>query len=156
MRSPIVHNGIVIVSGLGLPITGFRVANKAGQWSTEDAWVNSDVTMDMSTGVVIGDSLFGFSAKNAGQYFALDANTGQTQWLSAPRIAENTAVVKAGNLWVGLTTEAELFIARANTKEMEVLKRYTVADSATWAQPVLSGQRVFIKDLTNVSLWTLN
>jgi hypothetical protein len=36
------------------------------------------------------------------------------------------------------------------------LKRYTVADTATWAQPVLSGRRVFIKDLSTVSLWTLN
>jgi hypothetical protein len=154
--TPIVHNQIVIVSGLGMPVTGFKVQNKAGQWTSEDVWVNNDANMDMSTGVIIGDSLFGFSAKNAGQYFALDANTGQTQWLSAPRIAENAAVVHAGNHWLALTTEAELIVARANVKEMEILKRYTVADSATWAQPVLSGDRVFIKDLSTVSLWTLN
>jgi len=154
--TPIVHNQIVIISGLGLPITGFKVFKKGGQWAAEDVWVNNDTNMDMSTGVVIGDSLFGFSAKNAGQYFALDANTGQTQWLSAPRIAENAAVVRTGNLWMALTTEAELIISRANPKEMEILKRYTVADSATWAQPVLSGNRVFIKDLSAISLWTLN
>lgn len=154
--TPIVHNQVVIVSGLGLPVTGFRVINKGGQWVSEDVWVNNDISMDMSTGVVIGDSLYGFSAKNSGQYFAVDANTGQTQWLSAPRIAENAAVVRAGNLWFMLDTEAQLSVARANPKEMEVLKRYTVADSATWAQPVLSGQRVFIKDLSTISLWTLN
>ena len=147
---------IVIVSGLGMPITGFRVSNKAGQWTTEDAWVNNDTTMDMSTGVVIGDTLFGFSPRNSGQYFAIDANTGQTQWLSAPRIAENAAVVRAGNLWFALDTEAKLSVARANAKQMEVLKTYTVAESATWAQPVLSGQRVFVKDLSAISLWTLN
>jgi hypothetical protein len=48
--TPIVHNQIVIVSGLGLPVTGFKVINKGGQWSSEDVWVNNDVTMDMSTG----------------------------------------------------------------------------------------------------------
>jgi outer membrane protein assembly factor BamB len=154
--TPIVHNQIVIVSGLGLPVTGFRVMSKAGQWTSEDVWVNDDVTMDMSTGVVIGDALYGFSARNSGQYFALDANTGQTLWLSAPRIAENAAVVRAGNLWFALDTEATLSVVRANLKEFEVVKRYTVAESATWAQPVLSGQRVFIKDLSTVSLWTLN
>ena len=154
--TPIVHNQIVIVSGLGMPVIGFRVANKAGQWASEDVWTNNDVTMDMSTGVVIGNSLFGFSAKNAGQYFAIDANTGQTQWLSAPRIAENAAVVRAGNLWFALDTEAKLSVARANPKQMEILKSYTVAESATWAQPVLSGRRVFIKDLSAISLWTLN
>ena len=154
--TPIVHNQIVIVSGLGLPVTGFRVMSKGGQWTSEDVWVNNDVTMDMSTGVVIGNALYGFSARNSGQYFALDANTGQTLWLSAPRIAENAAVVRAGNLWFALDTEATLSVVRANAKEFEVVKRYTVAESATWAQPVLSGQRVFIKDLSTISLWTLN
>ncbi|MBY0494866.1 MAG: PQQ-like beta-propeller repeat protein [Cyanobacteria bacterium] len=154
--TPIVHNQIVIVSGLGLPVSGFKVINRAGQWSTEDVWVNNDTTMDMSTGVVIGNTLYGFSPRNSGQYFAIDANTGQTQWLSEPRQGENAAVVCAGDLWFALGTGAELIVARANPKQMEVLKRYDVADSATWAQPVLSGQRVFIKDLSTISLWTLN
>lgn len=154
--TPIVHNQIVIVSGLGMPVSGFRVFNKAGQWSTEDVWVNNDVTMDMSTGVVIGNSLYGFSPRNSGQYFAIDANTGQTAWLSEPRQGDNAAVVRAGDLWFALGTGAELIVAKANPKQFEVLKRYDVADSATWAQPVLSGQRVFIKDLSTISLWTLN
>ncbi len=124
-----------------MPVSGFRVFNKAGQWSTEDVWVNNDATMDMSTGVVIGDSLFGFSPRNSGQYFAIDANTGQTAWLSEPRQGDNAAVVRAGDLWFALDTSAELKVARANAKQFEILKRYDVADSATWAQPVLSGQR---------------
>ena len=164
--TPIVHNvsvsgsggtsQIVIVSGLGMPVSGFRVINRAGQWSTEDVWVNNDTTMDMSTGVVIGNSLYGFSPRNSGQYFAIDANTGQTQWLSEPRQGDNAAVVRAGDLWFALGTGAELIVARGNPRQLEILKRYDVADSATWAQPVLSGQRVFIKDLSTVSLWTLN
>jgi outer membrane protein assembly factor BamB len=154
--TPIVHNQIVISSGLGLPVTGFRVINKAGQWSSEDVWTNNDVTMDMSTGVVIGNALYGFSARNAGQFFAIDANTGQTLWLSEPRQTENAAVVRAGDTWFALNTEAQLMVMRANPKQMEVLKRYEVAQSATWAQPVLAGQRVLIKDLSAISLWTLN
>jgi outer membrane protein assembly factor BamB len=154
--TPVVHNQIVIVSGLGMPVTGFKVINKGGTWSSEDTWVNNDVTMDMSTGVVIGDSLFGFSARNSGQFFALDANTGQTLWLSEPRQAENAAIVRAGDIWFALENDAELNVIRANPKQFEVLKKYTVANGETWAQPVLSGQRVFIKDLSAVSLWTLN
>jgi outer membrane protein assembly factor BamB len=83
--TPIVHNQILIVSGLGMPVSGLRVFNKSGQWATEDVWVNNDTTMDMSTGVVIGNSLYGFSPRNSGQFFAIDANTGQTLWLSEPR-----------------------------------------------------------------------
>jgi outer membrane protein assembly factor BamB len=149
-------NRIIIVSGLGMPVSGFRVFNKAGQWSTEDVWVNNDVTMDMSTGVVAGNSLYGFSPRNSGQYFAIDANTGQTHWLSEPRQGDNAAVVRAGDLWFALETDAQLVVARANPKQFEIVKRYEVASSATWAQPVLSGQRLFIKDVSTISLWTLN
>ena len=166
--TPIIHGQTIIVSGLGLPVTGFRVASRAprgprradfARWGGvdfEDVWTNDEVTMDMSTGVLIGSSLFGFSPRNSGQFFAIDANTGQTQWLSEPRQGDNAAVVRAGDLWFALETDAELVVARANPKQFEILKRYTVADSATWAQPVLSGQRVFVKDVSNISLWTLN
>lgn len=164
--TPIVHSlpspnsgpasQIIIVSGLGMPITGFKVMNKGGQWTSEDVWVNNDAGMDMSTGVVGGNTLYGFSHRNSGQYFAIDANSGQTLWLSEPRQAENAAVVRSGNLWFTLDTLAELKVVRANPKQFEIVKRYTVADSATWAQPVLAGQRILVKDLSTISLWTLN
>jgi len=154
--TPIVVGQTLIISGLGMPVTAFRLFNRGGEWTAEDTWVNNDVTMDMSTGVVIGQSLFGFSPRNSGQFFAIDANTGQTQWLSEPRQGENAAIVKAGDLWFALEADAELVIARANPKQFEILKRYTVASSATWAQPVLAGQRLFVKDVNSIALWTLN
>jgi hypothetical protein len=36
------------------------------------------------------------------------------------------------------------------------MKTYTVANSATWAPPVISGNRIFVKDIDTLSLWTLN
>ncbi len=154
--TPIVVGQLLIVSGLGMPVSAFRVFNRSGEWVQEAAWENADVNMDMSTGVVIGTTLYGFSAKNSGQFFAVDANTGETRWLSAARQSENAAVVRAGDLWFALTAEAELMVARANPSQLEVLKRYTVATSATWAQPVLAGQRLLVKDVSSISLWTIN
>ena len=72
------------------------------------------------------------------------------------RQGDNAAVVRAGEWWFALETDAELVVARANPKQFEIVKRYTVADSATWAQPVLSGNRVFVKDVSTISLWTLD
>jgi hypothetical protein len=34
--------------------------------------------------------------------------------------------------------------------------RYTVAGSATWAQPAVSGDRILVKDVDSVSLWTID
>lgn len=154
--TPVLHGQVVIVSGLGRSINAFTVAKRGNQWATEDVWENAEATMDMSTGVLIGTTLFGFSPRNSGQFFALDANTGKTLWLSDGRQAENAAVVRVGNVWLALEDDAELVVARGNTSKFEPLRRYSVAESATWAQPVVSGGRVFVKDVSSVALWTLN
>ena len=52
--------------------------------------------------------------------------------------------------------DAELIVARSSRNGFEPLKRYIVADSATWAQPAVSGNRIFVKDVSSLSLWTLN
>ena len=154
--TPILHGPTVIISGLGMPVTAFRVMKRGDQWVSENVWENNDVTMDMSTGVLAGTTLFGFSPRNSGQFFAIDANTGQTLWLSEGRQADNAAVVRAGDVWLALQADAQLIVARGNPKQFEILRRYTVANSATWAPPVLSGERVFVKDLNSITLWTLN
>jgi hypothetical protein len=54
-----------------------------------------------------------------------------------------------------LSDDAELFVVRSSQTGFELLKRYTIADSATWAQPAISDNRVFIKDVTSLAMWTL-
>jgi hypothetical protein len=48
-----------------------------------------------------------------------------------------------------------MIVARSSRSQFEEIHRYTVADSATWAQPAVSGNRVFIKDMSSLGLWTL-
>ena len=38
----------------------------------------------------------------------------------------------------------------------DVIRRYTVAQSATWTQPTISGNRLYIKDVSTLALWTLD
>jgi outer membrane protein assembly factor BamB len=153
--TPIVIDNRVIVSGLEKSVTAFTVVRRDGSYATEDIWDNAEVTMDMSTGVVIDKTLYGFSPRSSGQFFALDVETGKTLWLTEGRVADNAAIVRAGTLWVALEDDAELVIARANRGKYEPIRRYTVAESATWAQPVISGGRLFVKDEASVALWAL-
>ena len=110
----------------------------------------------MSNGVAIDGVLFDLSHLNRGQYFALDLNTGRALWLGEPRQAENTAIVRAGKTIFSLEDDAELVIIRSSRTGFEPLERYKVATSETWAQPAISGNRVFIKDVSSLTLWTLD
>jgi outer membrane protein assembly factor BamB len=153
--TPIAYGDELIVSSQAMGIAALKPARRGGKWVVDVVWETKDVSLFLSNPVIVGDTLFGLSERARGQFFALDANTGKVLWLSQPRQASNTAVVKAGSLLLLLNDDGELIVARSSKTGFEPLKRYTVADTATWAQPAVSGNRIFVKDATSLSLWTL-
>ena len=153
--TPILYDGTLLVTGHDLGTARIRPVRNGAAWTVETLWETQDVGMFMSNPVLLGDTLYGLSHKASGQFFALDARSGKVLWLGEPRQATNTAVVKAGNLLFLLNDDAELIVAGASPTGIEPVRRYTVADSATWAQPTISGNRVFIKDVAHLALWTV-
>jgi hypothetical protein len=153
---PISHGDTLIVSATMAGVVAIKPQLTDGVWVVEKAWETSAVEMYISHPVVIGDTLFGFSRRASGQLFALDARNGRVLWLGEPRFATNVAFAKAGDLLFVLKDDAELVIARPSTSGLEALKTYEVASSATWAQPVFSGQRLFVKDVSTLALWALD
>jgi len=62
----------------------------------------------------------------------------------------------AHHLLFSLEEDGELIIARNSRTAFEPLRRYKVSDAATWGQPSYSGNRVFVKDVSSLALWTTN
>ena len=155
-QTPIQYGNYIIQAGRGNGITAFRVTRKGGVWTTENVWHTDDVSVHMANGVVLDGVLFGLSHLNSGQYFGLDLDSGQVLWKSTPRQAENAAIVRAGYTIFSLEDDAELLVLKNSRTGFEPIDRYDVATSATWAQPVVSGNRLFVKDVTSLILWTLN
>ena len=152
--TPVLSNDTIIASSPDRVIA-FRPRLRDGVWSVETMWETKDVSTYLSTPVVVNGVLYGLSTKARGQFYAIDAKTGQVLWLGSPREADNTALVKAGQLLFLLNDDAELIVARASRKAFDPIARYIVADSATWAQPVISGDRIFVKDVASLTLWTI-
>jgi outer membrane protein assembly factor BamB len=155
-NTPVVAGDLLIVSSNGPPTSALRVSKKGTQWLVETAWENADVPMRLSDAVVAGDVLFGISTRNSGQYFALDVKTGKTLWTSEGRQAAHAAIARSGDLFFSMEEDGELVVARNSRTGFEPLRRYKLSEAATWAQPSYSGNRVFVKDLSTLSLWTLN
>jgi outer membrane protein assembly factor BamB len=154
--TPVLHRETIIVSGHHRGIMALKPVRREGNWVVEVVWETNEASMFLSNPVVIGDTLFGLSHRNSGQFFALDASTGRMLWLDQPRRATNSALVKADDLLFFLNDDAELIVARSSRTGFEPLKRYSVADSATWAQPAISGNRIFVKDVSSLALWSLD
>jgi outer membrane protein assembly factor BamB len=154
--TPIISGDIVIVSAHDTGVRAFRPVKQGDAWSTETAWEVSDVEMKLSNPVVVGDTLYGLSQKNSGQLFALDPRSGKVLWVGKQREAAHTSFVKSGDLLFLLHDDGRLVVAKSSRTAFEPLKTYTVADSATWAQPTLSRNRIFVKDVSSLALWTVD
>jgi hypothetical protein len=64
-------------------------------------------------------------------------------------------VVDAGSVLFALTPAAQLIAFAPGGSAFTELARIKVSDSPTQAYPIISGQRIFIKDQDSVTLWTL-
>jgi len=65
------------------------------------------------------------------------------------------SIVDAGSVLLALTPSSELVAFEPTDKAFTELGRIKVADSPTYAYPVASKNRIFIKDQDSVMLLTL-
>ena len=147
--------GTIVYSGLDQGIRAIRPRRQAGRWTADEAWRNDELAMYMSSPVLDGKRLFGFSHKKKGEFFCLDIETGQTLWRSEGRQGENAALVAVGRDLLLLKDDAELVVIRMDADRFAPVATYSVAPSPTWAHPVPTARGVLVKDLDSLALLRL-
>jgi hypothetical protein len=65
------------------------------------------------------------------------------------------SIVAAGAVLMALTPAGTLVVFEASGKEFKQLASYKVAAGGTYAYPVISGNRIFVKDSNALTLYTV-
>jgi outer membrane protein assembly factor BamB len=111
----------------------------------------------MSTPVLDGDLLFGMSVRGRGCFFCLDARNGKTLWESdEAQGCAYASVLNAGGVWLFLTENGRLVVAKPNGTKYEPIAEYKVSDRQTWAHPVFRGDHILIRDQTVLRALTIS
>ena len=170
-QTPNIFNDMVIQTGRGNGITAFRVIREGNAWTTEDVWHTDDVSLHMANAVVSDGVMYGLSHLNSGQYFGLDLTTGAVLWTSAPRQAAHASLVRTDGAILSLEDDGELVVLERSWTAFAPLRRYDVGgggdaddkadiesieDIETWTLPTVSGNRLFVKDVRTLALWTVD
>jgi outer membrane protein assembly factor BamB len=148
--TPIWTGTHLIVSGVRQGTHAYTLTRTAGKWQAAQAWKNADVAMYMSTPVLADGILYGLSAKNKGQIFALDAAAGTVKWRTEGRAADQAAILLTATNVLVQTTGGELLILKRSPAKYEEEKRYGVADGATWAVPAILPDALIVRDAGGV------
>jgi outer membrane protein assembly factor BamB len=150
-NTAVVYKDMLIFSLEGQGVVAVRPVRAGAGWTTQEVWRNSENELYMNSPVLHGTRLFGLSVRRKGQFFALDAETGKTLWQGPGRAGENAAIINLDGMLLALTNDANLIALPANAKDYEPAARYTVANSPTWAHPVVFGDRILVKDETTLA-----
>jgi outer membrane protein assembly factor BamB len=107
------------------------------------------------TPVLKDGRLFGISG--GGNFFCLDAKTGQKLWVSTDRFGERGfgALVAAGPSIMALISSGELIVFNPSDKAYEEVARMKVSNTPTYTYPIPAGNRLFVKDMNAVMMYGL-
>jgi outer membrane protein assembly factor BamB len=152
--TPVVAGDLLVVSGVRKGTLGYKIAKSGAAFAATQAWQNTDLSMYMSSPVVDGGFVYGFSNKRKGQLFCLDAATGTMKWATEGRAGQNASLQSVGADLVVLLAEGDLLVVKRNPEKYEELRRYKVGDG-TWGQPVVLGNQVIVRDSSSVSAFSL-
>ncbi len=147
----VAYKDLLILSRQEQGLAAVRLVKQGNEIKPQEVWQNTEHQLYLNSPVLQGNLLFGLSVRQKGQFFAIDADTGKTLWRSPGRMGENAAIVNLrGKVLLLLTNDANLIVLPVNAKEYAPTAHYTVADSPTWAHPVVIGNRILIKDETTL------
>jgi outer membrane protein assembly factor BamB len=145
--TPIVSGQTVICSG-----TAIKVDRQGDAFATSELW-KSESPAPFNTPVLKEGLLYGLSARR--NFFCMDARSGQVLWTDPTVRGECGEVLDAGPVQLALTSDMDLAAFKPDGKQYVELAKYKVADTPTWAYPILAGKRVYVKDRESLTLWML-
>jgi outer membrane protein assembly factor BamB len=153
--TPIVDGQTVIYTGAGRGAKAVKIEKQADGFEAKELWSNPDLGPQFNTPVLKDGLLFGLS--NRGNLYCINAQIGKTAWTDAtPRGRGGfAAIVDVGSCLLALPSNSELLVFKPSDKQYEELARIKVADTPTYAHPVVAGNRIFVRDQDAVTLWTL-
>jgi len=153
--TPIIDGQTVIFTGAARGTKAVKIEKQGKSFTTKELWSNAEVEVQFNTPILKEGLLFGFS--NLGNFFCLNAQTGQTAWIDSVRQARGgfAAILDVGSAILALPSNSELIAFKPVDKEYTELIRIKIADTPTYAHPVIAGNRIYMKDQETLMMWTI-
>lgn len=149
--TPIVDGQTVIYTGQARGTKAVKIEKQGDSFVAKELWSNADLGTQFNSPVLKDGLLYGLSDR--GNFFCINAKTGETAWTDTAKRGNFGAIVDAGSVIFALASNSELIALKLGDKQYEELARVKVASTPTYAHPIIAGKRVFVKDQDSVTLW---
>jgi len=153
--TPIIDGQTVIYTGAGRGAKAVKVEKQGDGFVANELWSNAELAPQYNTPVLTEGMLFGLTS--SGNLYCINAKTGQTAWTDETQRDRSGfgAIVSAGSCLMALPSSSELIVYKPSDKEYSELAAIKVSETPSYSCPVISGNRIFIKDQDAVTMFVV-
>jgi outer membrane protein assembly factor BamB len=164
--TPIIDGQTVICSSQPGGTVAFKIEKEGDGFTAKELWKKSHAAGIYNTPVLKDGLLYGLSPSPTAaaarmhqppnNFFCMNAQTGEELWTDKALRGECGAVLDAGSVLLALTSDSNLVAFKPSNKEYTELAKIKVADTETWAYPIVAGNRIFVKDHESLIAWAID
>lgn len=148
--TPVVAGDTVIFAG-----TAFAISKSGDKFTVKEIWKEGQ-PHQYNTPVLKDGKLYGLTGRGqSSKLFCQDAKSGEVLWTDPTSRGECGEIYDVGPALVALTSDSNLLVFKTSDKGYEEIAKYKVADTPTWASPILTGKRIVVKDRDSVIAWSV-
>jgi len=152
--SPVVDQNKIYYTGLNNGVNAIEIKKEGNSFTVNKLWTNPDFSTGFSTPLLKDGFLYGLS--NQSRLFCINASTGQTAWKDETPLQNFGSLVDAGSVIIVLTSNSNFVVLKPDGQKYNQVALIKLAESSIYAHPVLSGNRIFIKDNESLTLFTID
>jgi outer membrane protein assembly factor BamB len=151
--SPYIDGNKIYYSGQGTGSKAIAVSKDGDQFITSELWSNPLVGAKWNTPVLKNGYLYGFSDQR--RIYCLNASTGQTAWIDNATNSDFATLVDCGSVLIGFPATGNLIVLKPDPVAYTEIAKYKVADTQVYTFPVISGNKVYVKDSENLIMYLI-
>jgi outer membrane protein assembly factor BamB len=150
--SPYIDGQTIYLSGQGNGTKAIKVEKSVNEYVTKELWNNNAVGAKWNTPILKDGFLYGFTDQK--RIYCLNAANGQTSWIDNVVNSDFSTIVDCGSVIIGLTSTDNLIVLKPDGKEYSEVAKYKVADTPIYAYPLISGDKLYVKDAETLTMYS--
>lgn len=151
--TPIIYGQIVIYTGQNRGTKAVRIERQGTSFTATELWSKDSVSTWFCTPVLKDNLIFGLSQQ--GNLFCLAALSGIQVWSDRAKHDRFGTILDTGSVLLAITPRSPLIVFDASEFRYNEVAKYKVAYTPVYAQPVVSGNAIYIKDRESLTKWTI-
>ena len=135
--TPLFAGGRLFTSDYDRGIEAWTIEPDGETWTIRELWTQRDASLSMSSPVVAGGSVVGFSHMRKGQLVVLDPENGEVTWQGPGRSGEHASLVSWADEVMVFTDDGSMTIGRVESHRFHRLGRHRLGEAVAWAHPAV-------------------